>query len=277
MYHGWDVTTHAIALRLERAEADANVAFVEARAALAPDVGAAWRTIDGTLAMFDGVSSPLTQTFGLGLFEPFDRVTISNLEAFFFPRGAVSNHEVCEAATPETAAALADCGYAPIEHSAVLHRSLLTPLPLPPRQSDGPTTRFVMSAEHSEWSRIAARGWSESPELEPFMLDIGAVSARTRGFRCFAAELDGELIATAGIAIHKRVGLLAGASTVPEFRGRGAQASLLAARLAYARGQGCDLAMIVTAPASTSRSNAERAGFTFAYGRTKFSKAPSII
>lgn len=109
------------------------------------------------------------------------------------------------------------------------------------------------------------------------MLDFGALSARTRGFRCFAAEVDGVLIATAGIAIHQRVGLLAGASTVPEFRGRGAQSALLAARLAYARGQGCDLAMIVTASESTSQANAERAGFAAAYGRTKFSKTPPVI
>ena len=271
------MTNHAIALRLERAEAAASVAFVDARAALAPDVGAVWRSIDGTFAMFDGVASPVTQTFGLGLFEPFERAMIPNLEAFFFERGAIANHEVCEAASPETTAALTDHGYAPIEQSTVLHRSLLTPLPLSPRRSGGPTTRFVTAAEYDLWSRVAAHGWSQSPEHQTFMLDFGALSARTRGFRCFAAEVDGVLIATAGIAIHQRVGLLAGASTVPEFRGRGAQSALLAARLAYARGQGCDLAMIVTAPESTSQANAERAGFAAAYGRTKFSKTPPVI
>jgi GNAT superfamily N-acetyltransferase len=271
------VTNHAIALRLERAEAEANIAFVEARAALAPDVGAAWRAIDGTLAMFDGVGSPVTQTFGLGLFEPFDAATIPNIEAFFFSRGAAVNHEVCEAASPDTAVALADHGYAPVEHSNVLQRSLLTSLPISPRRSGGPTTRFVTSAEYDSWSHVAARGWNESKEHESFLRDFGALSARTRGFRCFAAEIDGEMIATAGIAIHKRVGLLAGASTVAEYRGRGAQSALLAARLAYARGQGCDLALIVTAPDSTSQQNAARAGFSLEYGRTKYCKsAPAL-
>jgi GNAT superfamily N-acetyltransferase len=269
------MTENALALRLERAEAAANVAFVEARAALAHGSSAAWREIDGTFAMFDGVGSPITQTFGLGLFAPFRASGLAQIETFFFERASASNHEVCEYADPATRTALEAAGYAPVERSQVLSRSLLTPLPLAPRQSHGPTTRFVTSADHAEWSGLAARGWSESPEHEAFMLDFGALSARTRGFRCFAAEIDGEMIATAGIAIHQRVGLLAGASTVPEFRGRGAQSALLAARLAYARGQGCDLAMIVTAPESTSQANSERAGFAVAYGRTKFSRAPS--
>ena len=271
------MTERALALRLDRVEAAANVAFVETRAVLAHDSNAAWREIDGTFAMFDGVGSPITQTFGLGLFAPFRASSLAQIELFFFERAAATNHEVCEYADPATRTALEAAGYAPVERSQVLSRSLLTPLPLASRQSHGPTTRFVTSADHAEWSRIAARGWSESPELEAFMRDFGALSARTRGFRCFAAEINGEMIATAGIAIHQRVGLLAGASTVPEFRGRGAQLALLAARLAYARGQGCDLAMIVAAPESTTLANAQRAGFVVAYERTKNSKGPSVL
>jgi hypothetical protein len=72
----------ALARRLERTEARANAAFVESRARLAPDVGATWIEVAGAYAMFDGVGSPLTQTFGLGM---FDLVTDGVLEALGEP------------------------------------------------------------------------------------------------------------------------------------------------------------------------------------------------
>ena len=58
-----------LARRLERAEASANSRFVEARARVNPEVGAEWIEVAGAYAMFDGVQSPCTQTFGLGLFQ----------------------------------------------------------------------------------------------------------------------------------------------------------------------------------------------------------------
>lgn len=50
----------SLATRLERAEGHANAAFVDSRARQFPESGAIWRDIAGTLAMFDGVGSPLT-------------------------------------------------------------------------------------------------------------------------------------------------------------------------------------------------------------------------
>ena len=58
-----------LARRLEAAEAHACARFVEARAKVSPGSGAAWTTVAGAYAMYDGVSSPLTQTFRLGLFQ----------------------------------------------------------------------------------------------------------------------------------------------------------------------------------------------------------------
>lgn len=52
---------------LERAEAVAG--FVEARARLQPESGAQGIEVAGAYAMYDGPRSPVTQTFGLGLFQ----------------------------------------------------------------------------------------------------------------------------------------------------------------------------------------------------------------
>ena len=59
----------SLSCRLERAEGLTNAEFVEARARLMPQSGAKWISVAGALAMFDGVDSPWTQTFGLGLFQ----------------------------------------------------------------------------------------------------------------------------------------------------------------------------------------------------------------
>jgi hypothetical protein len=72
------------------------------------------------------------------------------------------------------------------------------------------------------------------------------------------------------------VALLAGASTIPSARGRGAQRALLNARLLHAAAQGVDLAMIVTQPESGSQRNAERAGFRPVYSRSKWERPHSV-
>jgi hypothetical protein len=53
------------------------------------------------------------------------------------------------------------------------------------------------------------------------------------------------------------VGLLAGASTVPEARRQGAQLALLEARLRYAFERGCDLAMMCARPRGCRESSRE--------------------
>ena len=63
------------------------------------------------------------------------------------------------------------------------------------------------------------------------------------------------------------VAQLTGAATVPSARRRGVQAALLAARLDDAAAAGCDLAVVTTAPGSTSQKNVQRRGFQLMYTR----------
>ena len=72
------------------------------------------------------------------------------------------------------------------------------------------------------------------------------------------------------LSMHEGVAMLAGASTIPAFRGRGAQNALLRTRLNMAADHGCDLAAMGALPGSASQRNAERQGFLIAYTRTKW-------
>lgn len=248
----------------------ANAACVDSRRECQPQVGAEWTEVGGVYAMFDGPASPITQTFGLGLFEPFLAAEFDRIEEFFEQRGAPTFHEVCSFVAPETFSLLGARGYSPIEASTVLIRPLSA---TSPAEAGGITVRSIDAAETALWSRVAADGWSsESPEIRPFLEEIGVVVARARGVTCFIAEREGEPIATAALNVHNGVALLAGAATIPSARRLGAQRELLRARLAFAAARGIELAMVVTQPGSASQRNAERQGFRPVYTRAKWQR-----
>jgi len=260
-----------LARRLERAEAMANAALVDARRTLQPDVGAEWTDVAGVYAMFDGPHSPLTQTFGLGLFEPFLAREFDQVEDFFARHSAATFHEVSSFVALDTLSLLSARGYTPIEASTVLIRPTST---ASTPDSGAVTVRSIGSDETPTWCRIAGEGWgSESAELGSFIENLGAVVAHARGVTCFLAELDREPIATAALNITNGTALLAGAATIPAARRRGAQLALLHARLAFAAARDIDLAMVVTQPGSASQRNAERQGFRPVYTRAKWQRS----
>lgn len=263
------LTDLALSKRLEHTEARSNAAFVEGRASYAPTSGAEWCDVEGTHAMFDGVGSPATQTFGLGTLGVASDATLYELERFFHQRGSEVYHEVSPLADPSILALLTGRGYLPIEMSSVMHRPLAANADGAPPQTDV-RARLIAPDEAALWADISAQGWGETPELSAFMRDFGMVNARARGVACFLAELEGTPIAAGAVAMHGGVALLAGASTIPQWRARGAQAALLRARLQHAVARGCDIAMMGALPGSTSQQNAERQGFFIAYTRVKW-------
>jgi GNAT superfamily N-acetyltransferase len=243
---------------------------VEARAQLDPAVGAQWIEVAGAYAMFDGVDSPVTQTFGLGLFEPVADADFTALEAFFSTRGSSTSHEVATRASDAVTRQLPARGYRAIEHSTVWGRVTAVPRD---RAASAITVRRIAADEFAKWAEVSAQGWSESgAAVSAFVAQFGHVMAHARGVVCFLAELDGEPIASAALNLRADAALLAGASTVPSARGRGAQRALLDVRLAYAAAQGIDVAMLVTQPEGASQRNAVRAGFQALYGRTKWER-----
>jgi GNAT superfamily N-acetyltransferase len=258
-----------LARRLERTESLSNAGFVDARAKAFPDVGAEWIEVGGAYAMFDGANSPVTQTFGLGMFEPLTPENLDKLETFFSERGADTFHEVCPLADPSTFALLAERGYKPIEFSNVLYQPISAELRLDAPQNEQIRVRLTGDDEMDLWADTVFAGWSEFTEVADFLRDLGQVQARSKALS-FLAELDGKAIAGGVLAINGDVALLAGASTIPRARRQGAQLALLEARLRYAATQGCTVGMMVTQPGSGSQRNSERHGFRIAYTRTKW-------
>jgi GNAT superfamily N-acetyltransferase len=260
-----------LARRLERTEAASNVNFVEARQQLFPDSGAEWISVAGAYAMFDGPDSPLTQTFGLGLFDAVTEAELAKLEAFFAQHNAPVYHEISPMADAELLPLLTKRGYQPIEFSSVLYQPLTKEQFGEQAQNLAVQARLIAPEEAPLWATTSATGWStEMPGVSDFMQAFCLVSAKSAGAAPFLAELSGEPIAAGGLFIHENTALLAGASTVPAGRRQGAQQALLEARLRYAAEQGCTLAMMGAAPGSQSQRNAEKQGFRIAYTRIKW-------
>lgn len=258
----------SLAQRLEAAEGYACLQFAAARKRLFPDSASAWTRCAGADVVFDGVDSPITQTFGLGMFEELTPVALDTIEEFFLSRGATPMHEVSPFAGAATLDLLCSRNYRPFEISSVLFRTIETPSAPPATDIN---VRVVAQNEAETWSTISARGWThEHPELQDFVQQMGALIVAREQSPCFLAEIHGQPAAAAALCLYKGVALFAGAATVPEHRRRGLQLALLSERMRYAVGQGCNLAMMVTEAGSNSQRNAERQGFRVAYTRLKW-------
>jgi len=262
----------SLSRRLERAEGRSNADFVEARAVVNPESGAEWIEVAGAYAMFDGIGSPVTQTFGLGVFDHVTQAELEKLEGFFQQRGAHVHHEVSPLAEASLLTLLNERGYQPIELTSVMYRPIGRGVQLASPLNEKIQSRLMRDGEEDLWAQTAAKGWSELVEFADMILELSSIIAKRGGGCSFLAELDGRPIATGAMFIHNGVALLAGASTIPEGRRQGAQMALLESRLRYAVEKGCDIAMMCALPGSASQRNAERQGFRIAYTRIKWSQ-----
>jgi GNAT superfamily N-acetyltransferase len=222
--------------------------------------------------MFDGPASPMTQTFGLGMFQTPAADDLAAIEAFYAERGAPVFHEVSPLADAAVVPLLNARGYQPFEFTSVMYRPIGRVGQAGQVGQGGVTVRGVSAADVDVYARTAADGWREFGYGD-FMHDTARMAAATEGLHLFLAELDGRPIATGALAIHAGVAHLAGASTIPDGRKRGAQNALLDHRLRYAAEHGCDIALMGALPGSGSQRNAERNGFRIAYTRIKWRRA----
>jgi GNAT superfamily N-acetyltransferase len=258
----------ALSRRLERAEGHACVQFARARRRLFPNSGAEWIECGGAYAVFDGIDSPITQTFGLGLFEELNAASLDAIERFFFDRGAQVLHEVSPLVGVKALDLLCARRYRPIEITSIMYR----PVEKPTAEGGGNIGVRVTGPEEAQlWESVNTEAWThEHPELLDFSQHAAAISSAREQSPCFLAELDGQPGAAASLCIHDGVALFAGAATIPQMRRRGLQAALLHERMRYAFDHGCDLAMMGAEAGGESQRNAERKGFRIAYTRMKW-------
>jgi GNAT superfamily N-acetyltransferase len=263
-----------LARRIELAEAQAAVGGAETLRRLRPESGAAVEQIAGGFAVYCGANSPITQAVGMGLDGVVSEEELDRLEEFYRSRGEPVRVEACPLADHSFIELFGKRGYRVMEFTNVMA------LPLdaasgtqgwsgPP---DGMSIEKVGREQIDLWTLTVSQGFAEHFPVTQELLEVMKLFALGANVECYLARVDGKVAGGGTLATRDGVAGLFGASTLPAFRGRGVQTALLLGRLARAAAAGCDLAVSLALPGSTSQRNIVRQGFSVLYTRVKFEK-----
>ncbi|MDZ4267028.1 MAG: GNAT family N-acetyltransferase [Mycobacterium sp.] len=261
----------SLARRIEGAEATLIVAATEA--ARARGARGLVMPVAGGFACLAETGSPMNKVVGLGFGGVPDAATLDDVEQTHAGLGIPVQVELSNLAEPEVAALLSRRGYQLVGFENVLGRALSADTQ-PVRQS-GVEIRRCEPGDIDAWIDAVVDGFAHPdgvgvPSHEEFPRDIVATAERdfeSAGAMAYLAVCDGTVAGGGGIRLTDGVAQLTGAATVPAYRRRGVQTALLAARLHDAAEAGCDIAVVTTAPGSTSQKNLQRNGFHLLYTR----------
>jgi hypothetical protein len=264
-----------LAARIEGAETRLTESLGRATIAASPGIGAFVERIAGGVAAYAGPSSPMNKMIGVG----FDGVPTDEdllaIERRFGDHGEPLQAEVATLADPGVVARLSRRGYVLQNFENVSGRPI-EPRDADPRPAEGVTIDLMEPEEAEAWLDASIVGFQHPDDkgvpadalppreameasMRPFLL--------TPGFQRYCARIGGRLAGVASSRIDNGVLQLCGAATLPAFRRRGAQGSLLRRRLADGLAAGCDVAVMTTQPGSTSQQNGHRQSFALLYTR----------
>lgn len=143
-----------------------------------------------------------------------------------------------------------------------------------PPQADLPRpvdVRWIRDGEIEAWAEtyIASYDWKlEGEDLVPELV------AQYTGpqWRLCVAVIDGKPVGMGALYLGKKIAYLANAATLPAYRGRGGQQSLIAFRLACALENGYETVASDCSPYGPSQRNLERAGLRIAAQKVRWRK-----
>lgn len=268
--------TAADARRMEAAEEHGALCYAQALRPQHPEWGIAWEEFCGGHLVFVARKSPVGRAHGLGFSGKVTPQDVEHVEQFYFDRQADAQVDVCPYADPSLFTSLNERGFQVEEFNQTLAR-WVSPQERFAAELQGIEIRRVQLEEARLWSALLAGIFfaDEAPQFETLFLPWAAPQHPLS----LAAFVDGRMVAGAGGLIvpeHKMAGLF-GAGTLSEFRGRGIQRAFTQERLRLVQQAGCDLAVTLTMPGTTSQRNVERAGFRMAYTKVVVRKRhPSV-
>jgi GNAT superfamily N-acetyltransferase len=256
--------TRADARRMEAAEEYGALCYAQAVKPDHPEWGIEWQEFLGGHLVFVARGSLVGRAHALGFAGAVKPEDIEHVEDFYFRHEADAQVDVCPYADPSLYESLNQRGFQVAEFNQTLAR-WISPDESFGTRHEGFEVRRVGPEEGPEWSNVLARVFfaDQAPNFGRFFLPW----VRHKNAMCLGAFAEGKMVGGAGgliIPQHRTAGLF-GAATLPEFRERGVQSALLKERLQLAQKAGCDLAVTLTMPGTSSQRNAERAGFRTAY------------
>jgi GNAT superfamily N-acetyltransferase len=256
--------------------------LIEARAcadlyAAAPAALGASAALAGEVAVLCVPSLPVSffnRVMGLGNAEPATDADLERVIKTFTSAGVPEYWiQVSPAARPaDLPRMLAARGFAPPPRRS-WSKFLRTTDAAPAAQCEY-TIRPARSADAAAVAQVVATAYGLPPSIAPWFAGL----VGRPDWQVWVAEQDGAVVATGSLHIGGRHGWLGVGATLADRRGRGAQSSLLAARIRAAREAGCDIVATetgdpVAGEKNQSLENIRRAGFQWVCSRINYRNA----
>ena len=268
----------SLARRIDCAEASLVSDVAKAAAARQPGGCHLVLHIDTGVAAVASLESPINKMVGIGFDGTIDELALAAVEQAHVGLGVSLRAEIATLVDPSIFTMFMGRGYRLLGFENVLGLSLNGPAGCNERATpSGLVITEVGPAGIRDWIGTVAEGFAHpdtppgdadtSPERGDALGEMFEGLAAAAGFTRHVATLNGATVGAAGMYVNAGVALLAGASTLPAWRRRGVQSTLLAARLERARHAGADLAVMTTEPGSRSQQNGQRQGFALLYSR----------
>jgi GNAT superfamily N-acetyltransferase len=230
----------------------------------------------GGFACFSGKGGFANRVVGLGIPPTPTEPELDALLRFYEERGVEETVvELSPYADPNVIKLLGERGFV-LKHTIntlMLNLTSWTPSPAPAAipddleldqvhdKSNEPLLREIVEANERGFDTKDSK---LLPELTIALALKALSSPSTDGF-FVRARATKEIVAVGLMGTRNGLATLFGATTTPEFRGRGLQRALMIKRLILARERGCDHAVILTSPGKTTEHNAIALGFTMAH------------
>jgi hypothetical protein len=234
---------------------------------LHPDRGATSIEVAGGLAVFTGIDSPLSQSYGVGSSTPVTEGDVSRITDFYESRGATPRVFVTPLADPSLAPALVCAGYVPSEYENVLASDAFDGFA---RYDD----RISVAADLNAWAHASTRGFLGTETLKPDDDRIAILLASSDGVCALAGCEEGAIVATAAMDLRSECSAFFAGSTLGAFRGRGWHLAMIRDRIARARDAGVRFMRATARPSSSSERNFHRCGFETLYTRVLWERSP---
>ena len=264
-----------LAGRIDRAEARLCAEFADLAARRHPERRVLTVPLAGGLAVYAGPGAPMNKVIGIGLGHALTEGALASVEAAWADRGESVRVELSTLDDGAIARMLTSRGYRLLGFENQLALALDATESLPNPLSEHSIERLAPEDDVDTWIGVTVEGFAhpdegplptESPQHDA-LPGIFRDMARLKGLVRYLARVNGVPAGAASMRIDGRLSQLAGAATLPQFRRRGIQTALTLRRLADARAEGCDLAVVTTQPGSKSQENAQKRGFELLYAR----------
>lgn len=249
-----------VMVRAERALAHNLRVHVETRRSARAHLDVDVLEVEGSVAAFMGVGSPLTTVKGLR----GDATShgLAEIEAFFRAhRAPAVTIELAPWLDATTREVLVRRGYQLAGHEDVVSRVVDADAAVLPRP-----TLEVTAIAVEPWVAISQQGFDRP--IDDAVRELVDVAVRLPGSVRLGVRAGDRWIACGQVVVEDDTVIFANDSTIPEARRMGAQTALIQARLATVNDGSLVIAEV--APGSRSERNYLRCGFEVAYTRTQF-------